>query len=609
MTVHNPLKSLAVKNVGSIEPRGLIVIVGPNSSGKTRFLKDIQAEVIGEVQQSIVCSQIEVELPDSLDDFIEEQVKAGSIKKVTGESGEEQLQQWTPHLGVQRNTGQKMGTANLKRTHSRMHAKDPNPQYRHDLFKFFGHALITSLFLDRRLQIANEVPMVDHETSPPTNELQSLHLSKTAQQRFTDEIRQVFRKAVWLDSTRGLKLCLRIRDDSQLPSDADLRQPEEMKKHRMLDNEGDGLKSYVGICIALLLARRPICLIDEPEMCLHPPQAYAIGRFIGKNASSKTNTTFVATHSSHVLRGIVEASDQLQVLRLSHISSSFSGNLMPNEILKSCIERPSTRIETIFDGIFAEAVTVVEAEGDRLVYSAAWESLREANQRSNTPSEDFYHDVHFVSVGGTGGIAQTVELYKQLRIPTAVIADLDLIRQKDKLKAILTVLSQELCGGIVASCQAVIEEIEKIHPPLTEQGLKTILTEITKTDLDWKKGNDEQVRRKLSRTANDLARSGRLKKGGIRKLEEHPPIYHALEKIIADCRGVGLFLVPVGELEYWIPHLMKDSVSKSKKPEWANEATLQLRKNPPEEGDIWGFIQSMVKHQRAETEKLASYPV
>lgn len=44
-----------------------------------------------------------------------------------------------------------------------------------------------------------------------------------------------------------------------------------MREYRLIEDEGDGFKSYVAICLTLLLGRRPVVLIDEPEMCLHPP--------------------------------------------------------------------------------------------------------------------------------------------------------------------------------------------------------------------------------------------------------------------------------------------------------------------------------------------------
>jgi ABC-type uncharacterized transport system ATPase subunit len=59
----NPLKSMAIPNVGRIQPRGLVVIIGPNSSGKTQMLKDIEGRMLGQPRSLVVCENIELERP------------------------------------------------------------------------------------------------------------------------------------------------------------------------------------------------------------------------------------------------------------------------------------------------------------------------------------------------------------------------------------------------------------------------------------------------------------------------------------------------------------------------------------------------------------------
>jgi predicted ATPase len=147
--------------------------------------------------------------------------------------------------------------------------------------------------------------------------------------------------------------------------------PQKNRNLRSIENEGDGLKCYVTTCIALLLGRRPICLIDEPEMCLHPPQAYNLGRFIGQFGDSPERLTCVATHSSHVLRGVLQSAPQkLQIIRLKQNSGKFQAHLVSAEILKQFISKPTVLAESILDGIFSQAVIVVEADGDRTLYQA-----------------------------------------------------------------------------------------------------------------------------------------------------------------------------------------------------------------------------------------------
>src|SRR5262249_27707302 len=150
--------------------------------------------------------------------------------------------------------------------------------------------------------------------------------------------------------------------------------------------------SYVATCVALLLGRRPVCLLDEPEMCLHPPQAYNLGRFIGRFGTGAETATFVATHSSHLLRGIIQTATAVQIVRLTRRVRRFSAHLVPAKTLADAVSRPTVRAEAVLDGIFAQAVIVLEADTDRVVYQAAWETLLES----------FRTDVHFSTVGGTG---------------------------------------------------------------------------------------------------------------------------------------------------------------------------------------------------------------
>ncbi|MGZ3471666.1 MAG: AAA family ATPase [Isosphaeraceae bacterium] len=58
-----------------------------------------------------------------------------------------------------------------------------------------------------------------------------------------------------------------------------------MQNYEQLDEQGDGIRSFVGIVVALLILNRGLFLIDEPEAFLHPPQAYRIGAFIAEQSS------------------------------------------------------------------------------------------------------------------------------------------------------------------------------------------------------------------------------------------------------------------------------------------------------------------------------------
>src|SRR5262249_17232255 len=145
------------------------------------------------------------------------------------------------------------------------------------------------------------------------------------------------------------------------------------------------------------------------------------------------------------------ATKELEIVRLSRNGSRFSGTKISHDAITACIEKPSTKVETILDGLFAEAVSVVESEGDRLVYSTTWEQS----------ASEFRHDVHFVSVGGIGGFADTCKLYRQLKIPVCIMADLDLLRELETFERIMKVLaSTDEAKEALAKCRSIIERIK-----------------------------------------------------------------------------------------------------------------------------------------------------
>ena len=239
----------------------------------------------------------------------------------------------------------------------------------------------------------------------------------------------------------------------------------------------------------------------------------------------------------------------------------------------------------------------MESEGDRLVYSTTWERL----------ASEFRHDVHFVSVGGIGGMADTCHLYRNLKIPVCVIADLDLLSQAGIFERIVQSLtSAEQTTQAVETCRSIVARIKALGPIRSETETRNKLQTIINGTLDW--SNAEQlarIRHTLSRLSAGLSETARLKRG-VENLRSEE-VYHDLKAFLGTCRSFGLFLVPCGELEDWVPNLMTNGPSKRKKPEWANIAANKIREAPVEDQDIWAFIRQMAQFQKDEASRISGY--
>jgi hypothetical protein len=571
-----PLERVTLPDLGDLECSGLVLVVGPNSSGKSQFLHDVFHTLSGDARELVVASEVFLNKPE-YDPFVRCLETEGYLKTVFDDNGRPQLRPLTTYLGTGQAAGQIDSNQGQGWHDSFIPSTGPSKR-RSEYLNYFGRFLVTGLFLDRRLTAMGQVGLIDYDTQSPQHDLHALYLDDPARQALYEEMRDSFGKAVWPCQSRGNHLCIRVSDSPEMPPAEERLSPTRMSGYRTLEQEGDGMKSYVATCVALLLGRRPVCLIDEPEMCLHPPQAYSLGRFIGARAGSESAATLVATHSSQVLRGIIQTADNVQIVRLTHDSGSFSAHLVPSDVLREAVAKPTVRAESVLDGMFAQSVVVIEGDGDRLVYQTAWETL----------SDELNLDVHFASVGGTGGIADTCKLYRTLRIPVAVLADLDVIADPHRIRRVLEEMApQDRVEPLVAAARSILDSIRRLPPTVDPEIVRESLKSFIGRDLNWLQDEDVQLRSDLNSIAKQLDRMRALKRGGIPSLPDG--ISRAAQALVKDLETVGVFLVPVGELEEWLVGAGIEE-SKNNKWAWANAASLYIQSKGAQDGDVWDFV-------------------
>ena len=573
-----PLSRVVLPELGDLRCRGLVVFVGPNSSGKSQLLQDIYRRLAGELRSLVVAETIEIEKPPyaALVDCLE---REGYVETVEDDGGRKHIRPRTLYIGSGQPVPQ-ISSSQADTWYSSYPADAvQNGKRPNDFLNYFGRMLVTGLFLERRLTSLQAAGVIDFLTQPPQHDLHALYMDDNAQESLWAEMLTSFGRAVWPDTSRGNQMSLKVSDEGMRPSIGDRLSHQKMAGYRSVETEGDGLKSYLATCISLLLGRRPVCLIDEPELCLHPPQAYNLGRFIGRYGASPDTATFVATHSSHLLRGILQTVQDVQIVRLTRPRQSFSAHLVAATELTEALKRPTLRAEAVLDGIFAQVVVVVEADGDRLVYQTTWESLH----------RDVRIDIHFSTVGGTGGIADTCNLYRSLRIPVAVIADLDMLVDDDRMKRVLTALIDDsmIREGILNECSAIANAIRDLPPTISAAEVVERMRQIASEPIAWERRDDIAIKKRLSELASQIDRMRRLKSGGIAAYsgELSTKLINAVNTLAVH----GVFLVPVGELEGWLAGY-DVSVSKSKKRAWANAASQRIQEIGHQDRDVWEFV-------------------
>lgn len=580
LTEYKPIASLSIPGIPIFQPSGLIAIVGPNSSGKTRLLRDIDNYMNGSLESLVVATDIEIaSVP--LDELLEQMILENLIVKLIETGGSETF---LPNI-LFAGTGQT--ASQFARHHAHQYHQvfeqsirdgniGPSNMFRANILRY----LVRSLFLDRRLVSLTSTGVIQFSTQPPQHELHQLHTHDSAKHILNEEIVKSFGKAVWPDTSDGTVICLKVSETGHLPPLEDRVSFRKSKTFRSLESEGDGLKSYAAICTSLLVSKALVNLIDEPEMCLHPPQAYNLGRFIAETCSNDEVVTFVSTHSSHVLRGMLDASKALQVIRLTRTKGTFTGHMVPSATIEKCRRTANIKSERILDGIFSDAVVIVEAEGDRNVYQCALESLESNNAL----------DIHWMPVGGTGGIFDALSLYLSLNIPVGIIVDMDFLVDNEKIKRTLQELISDPVRSkeLISRCIKLGESIMNLGPEVDPKEVSSELVRFSNESLNWGLNDDQRLKKDLRELANSLDRMRRLK-GGLNHFEV--PLRASIESLMADLRMYGLFVVPVGELEGWLAGRI--GCSKTKKSQWASEAVERIREIGEEESDIWEFVRSV----------------
>lgn len=583
----SPVSTIVLPGL-TVDLNGLIVLVGPNSSGKTSLLRDVHAVASGVARTLLVADQIVFRPVPPLNEYLNFFKESGDIEHVHQPGQSEMYRKLGHQYGTQAGAGVQWNRPELDNHYGQFCNYVSSAHGKTILANAFlqqlGMLECSALFIEQRLVLTQTAGAFDTHLTPAATALQALRLNVKARKGLTEEVRKVFQRGAWLDLSGGGTLPIRVSDTDFVPSLEEMNEPEQMKRYRTIETEGEGIRSYVAVCITLLLAQRPLCIIDEPEMCLHPPQASALGRFIGKYGSTPTGCTLVATHSSAVLRGILESNPQASVVRLTRSGGGFRGRHVPSATLRQATTRPFSRSEAILDGLFTEGVVLCESDGDRVVYEATLQTF--------PPPQP---DVRFIPVGGTGGFREPVRLYWALGVPVAVAADFDFLF-KAELPQVLEELGapHDVVAALSSRIHELIQQVRAIKPELSPDAAVEELKPLLADAGNWEDLQKEaSLRLKLNKLVGKLNRLSALKETGI----EGAPgdLKGEAKALLEELRKFGLFLVPRGELESWVPDLT-EGISKEKKALWATEAARKIEERGRGDNDIWDFVAGIVDY-------------
>lgn len=519
------------------------VFVGPNNSGKSLALREIEAwctggnAVTSNVIQKVV---FEPWSPRALDDFLHKHKY-----KVEGDT-----------YFIRRSTPQGYQATSVHRPGLLHEIAEENLGARRHMRSVLG-MLVTRLDGQSRLALVNEVASGDLQEDP-TNPHGVLFRDGALRSRVRAIIHRAFGRYLVVDPTNTGSL--RYRFSARPPSDEAEEQNWDSRARDFhaaatpvaSSDSSDGLKAYTGIITALLGGEPKVTLIDEPEAFLHPSLSHQLGKDICSNLAKPDQRVIVATHSPNFLMGCVAAAAPMNIVRLTFANGVASTRVLDRAKLQPMLRNPLLRSIGVLGALFHNAVVVTESDADRAFYQEINERLlSEGDSRG-------IENCLFLNAQNKQTVWSIVQPLREIGIPAAGVVDIDVIKEGG------TVWQKPMAGAFV--------------PEAMRAGL-----EQTRSKLFAQFQSLPNYHDKLMKRHGGVQCLGSATAGGATDFFEQLARY-------------GIFVVVNGELESWLPEL---DVSRSKDV-FLHQIFEKMGDDPasdsyvrPGVGDVWDFMGGM----------------
>ncbi|AIU72329.1 hypothetical protein AT03_07965 [Hafnia alvei FB1] len=520
----------------------LTIFVGPNNSGKSRALIEIENklskgdEVDGDIISEITIRPLDVEcIVNDLE----------SIRRMKKDH-ENIPSDYVPIEKISYKTST-LVSDNINLSQLLTEAVNPNIRPRYSLAKYL------SLYLMRldgqsRLSLINEQNSVDLQ-QPSFNNLASIFKDNNEREKIRAIVFDAFGKYFVIDPTKMGSLRIRLSDRAPLNETEEKGWGNDSvdfhSQATLISEASDGVKAFVGMMITLIAGSPKITLIDEPEAFLHPSLSSKLGKEITKIQASTDKNVFISTHSASFLMGCVQGGVSLNIVRLTYDGKNGTARVLTKEQLIPLMRNPLLRSIGVLNALFYNYVIVTEADADRAFY-------QEINERLllNGDSRGI-EGCLFLNAQNKQTVWDIVKPLRELGIPSVGIVDIDVLKE----------------GGVVWK------------KPMNG----AFIPEIRHSSLN--------TEREALKKAFELSGMNMKTDGGVSILS--PADKEACLSFFSGLEEYGVFVVPIGEVEAWLHEL---EISRNKGT-WLTNIFEKMGADPmkdsyvmPSDGDVWDFI-------------------
>ena len=501
-----------------LDPNEKLMLVGPNNSGKSLTLREVVNSVSsqhGDFERNLVVKNLSLN-------------KSGDVVS---------LRKYLKAKGTFLHQNYHVGNWQV---HEPTIATWEQSRFLWQLAPGF----IKNISADTRLSITaiqNNVSTYEQKTAPQ----HVLYDDNELMKRVSDLFHQAFGNDIFFDYRGGGSLPIHVgkRPKRKPTEDShDNSYVNRIRKFPLLNEQGDGVKSYTGILFEAVAVERDITLIDEPEAFLHPPQMRQLGETLGNEVKGQL---LVATHSSDILKGFLNAKpDFVRVVRIQRKGKVNDVKEASLETIKTFWEQPELKYSNALDGIFHEQTIICEGHSDCLLYNATADHMEHNTNKS-------WRDTVFVSAGGKQNIHGIASVLREIGVPVTGVYDFDFLSNRNLVK-----LAVEGFGGdweiIKPLWSKVSDAVIEAAKPLTSDEIKKEVIDLLNTPK-----NESVSIRRITKTLKSGNPWTNAKSCGLKAIpnEQSQKDFAYLD---TELKALGIVVVPVGALENFYPDIKLD---------------------------------------------------
>ena len=420
----------------------------------------------------------------------------------------------------------------------------------HALYNDLHQLFIKRLSTELRLTVSNALQRNKHPESHP---IYKLYKSETLAQKLSDYFHQAFGEDLVVNRNEMQTIPLHVGKAPNKEAYTIKLQDEyyeQVSALPKLQDQGDGMRSFASILLDTFTSEHSITLIDEPEAFLHPPQARVLGKMLAKN-NPNNRQLFISTHSEDFLQGLLDADNEnVTVIRINREDNINKMSILANTDIKKLWGNPILRYSNILSGLFHEKVVVCESDYDCLFYQAVMNAMYESKG-------EIAPDILFTHCGGKSRAKDVVSALKAVNVPVVSICDFDLLNSSQDFKPLIIAFG-ETWNNVFSS------------------GMQTIYDNMN------------------AKNSTGINAWEQIKKTGKAGFTDDAP--EAYEKVEAICKKIGLFVVPVGEMEGFVKTINKE------KKDWVYHVLSNFDlATDPKLSEARSFVQSIVDFKLSES--------